>query len=121
MPTKTRSPSPVPVEDGDGLLTRAVRHPAVWVYLVGRPALDSVRGEVLEVDRAEVWEDVVAEDRVVVAECGWLALTVLLDVAEVLSARVGDGRAGADRPGQDAGGCLDEGLAEPGFRVRLVK
>jgi hypothetical protein len=58
-----------------------------------------------------VCEDVVAEDRVVVAERGGLSLAVLLDVAEVLGAGVGDRRAGADHAGQAPGGCFDEGLA----------
>ena len=56
------------VEDGDRLLSRAVGHLPVRVDLGGRPALDSLGGEVLERDLAEVRQDVVAEDRVVVAE-----------------------------------------------------
>ena len=103
------------VEDRDRLLSRAVRHLAVWVYLLGGPAFDSVRSEVFETDGAEVWKHVVTEDGVVVAQRGGLALAVLLDVAEVFVAGVGNRGAGADHPRQGAGGGFDQCLPQPGF------
>ena len=89
--------------------------PPVRVDLGSGPPLDSLGREVLERDLAEVRQDVVAEDRVVVADRGRLALAVLVDVAQVLRAGVGDSRAGADHAGQRAGGGLDEQAAEPGL------
>jgi hypothetical protein len=103
------------VEDRDGLLARAVRHLAVQVDPVGGPALDAIGRQVLKVDGAEVREDVVAEDRVVVAERGGLPLAVLLDVAEVFVAGVADRGSGADHAGERSGGGFDGRLAEPGL------
>jgi hypothetical protein len=55
------------VEDRDRLLARAIGEPAVEIDLDRRPPLDALGGEVLERDVAEVRQDVVAEDRAVVA------------------------------------------------------
>src|SRR5690242_7925057 len=103
------------VEDRDRLLSRPVGHHALWVGLVRVPTFDSFGREVLEADVGEMREDVVAEDRVVIAERRRLSLAVSLDVAEVLGAGVRDRRSRADQPGQRAGGGPGERSAEPGL------
>jgi hypothetical protein len=97
------------------LLSRAISELAVGIDLDRRPTLDPLGGEVLESDVAEVRQDVVAEDRLVVAERGWLPLPVLLDVAQVFGAGIGDRRARADNARQRSGRRLGEDPAQPGL------
>jgi hypothetical protein len=92
-----------------------IAEPAVGIDVNGRPALDALGRQLFERDVAEVRQDVVAEGRGVVAERGWLPLAVLLDVAQVLGAGVGDGGAGAHHARQRSGGRLGEDAAEPRF------
>jgi hypothetical protein len=62
------------VEDRDRLLPRAICHPAIRVDLVCGPTLDALGSQVLEANLGQVREDVVAEDRVVVAQRRGLAV-----------------------------------------------
>jgi hypothetical protein len=101
------------VEQRDRLLAGAVGEPAARVDLDCRPALHELGSQILERDVAEVRQDVVAEDRDVVAERGRLALAVLLDVAQVLGASVSHRRAGADHAGLRSGRGFGEHAAEP--------
>jgi hypothetical protein len=103
------------VEDRDRLFAGAVGEPAVGIDLDRRPTLDALGGEILESDVAEVRQNVVAEDRLVVAERGWLPLPVLLDVVQVLGTSVCDRGAGAHHAWQRSGGRLGENRAEPGL------
>jgi hypothetical protein len=79
-----------------------------WIDLVRRPALDSVWRQILETHIAEMRQDVVAEDRVVVAQRRRLPLAILLDVAEVLATGVRDGHARANHARQGAGGSRSQ-------------
>ena len=109
------------VQDRDRFLAGAVREPAVRVDLDSRPALDALGGEILERDVAEVRQDVVAEDRLVVAERGRLPLPALLDVAQVLGARVCDRGAGAHHARQRRAAASARTLRSQASAERFVK
>jgi hypothetical protein len=100
------------VENGEDLELRAVVHPPADGE-AGGPALDSLGRDVLESHLSEGGKEVGVEDRVVVAHRGRFAGAVVLDPAQVLGRRVGEGGAGADHAGQRAAARLVEQVAQP--------
>lgn len=59
------------------------------------------------------------DDRAVVAERRWLAIEVVFDVAQVLTACVRERHASANHPRQDAHTSLVENVAQPVLRRAL--
>jgi hypothetical protein len=84
-----------------------------------QPALDHGRRYRLERPPAGGWQELRTDERAVTGDCGRLALTVVLDVAQPLGRGVGEGGAGLNLPWQRPPPRVIQQFAQPGLGSAL--
>jgi hypothetical protein len=83
------------------------------------PALDFLRGDLLDAHRAKGGHEVGGDDRAVLGQRRGLDRAIVLDVPQELRGGVGERRAGLHEAGQRPASRLFEHVAQPGFRGAL--